>query len=67
MWGAYLAIIAIAVVLFQFLPRRNVERAFFLLALWLFLGAIVDIITALIIVNVATFSKPDADVSDDNP
>ena len=59
MWGAYAAIIAIGFILFQFMIPRNIPRAFFLFALWLFFVFIVDIVTALIVVNVARFSKPE--------
>lgn len=65
MWAEYAVIIGIGAILFQFIVPRNIPRAFFLFALWLFFVFIVDIVTALIVVNVARFSKPDVNVSDE--
>lgn len=58
-WGLWAAIVVISFVLIGFLRAHDVKRALALMVLWLVAIVIVDIITALIIVNVGHFHRPD--------
>jgi uncharacterized membrane protein (UPF0182 family) len=66
MWGAIAAVAVISVILFNFIIARDMRRLLILCALWLVLFYIVEIITGLVIVNVAQFSKPGQSAGEDN-
>jgi hypothetical protein len=61
LWGAISVIALISVILFQFIIARDMRRLLILGVLWLVSFYIVEIITGLVIVNVARFYKPESD------
>jgi hypothetical protein len=64
MWAAISAVALISVVLFQFIIARDMRRLLILAVLWLVSFYIVEIIIALVIVNVAQFYKPESDTDE---
>lgn len=65
LWGAVAAIAVISVILFQFIIARDMRRLLILFVLWVVSFYVVEIITGLLIVNVAQFYKPEESDSDD--
>jgi len=65
MYGAIAAVAVISVILFQFLIARDMRRLLILAVLWIISFSIVEIITGLVIVNVARFYKPESDADPD--
>ncbi len=58
--GAAITVVAlISIILFQFIIARDMRRLLILVVLWIVSFYIVEIITALVIVNVAQFYKPE--------
>ena len=57
--GAAITVVAlISIILFQFIIARDMRRLLILVVLWIVSFYIVEIITALVIVNVAQFYEP---------
>ena len=61
MWGAIAVLAVISVILFQFIIPRDFRRLLILFVLWVVSFYVVEIITGLVIVNVAQFYKPEED------
>jgi len=61
LWGALAAVGVISFILLQFIIARDMWRLLILAVLWLVSFQIVAIITALVILNVARFYKPEPD------
>jgi len=59
MWGVLAVLAVISVILFQFIIPRDMWRLLILFVIWVVSFYVVEIVTGLVIVNVATFSKPD--------
>lgn len=64
MWGTFAALTLISIILFQFVIARDMRRLVILAVLWLVSIYVVEIITALVIVNVARFYKPESDTNE---
>ena len=64
MWGAIAAVAFISVILFQFIIARDMRRLLILAVLWLVSFYIIEVISGLLIVNVARFSKPESDADE---
>ena len=65
MVGAIAAVAIISVILFQFIIARDTQRLLVLGVLWLVSFYVVEIITGLVIVNVAQFYKPEESAGDE--
>lgn len=65
MYAQLAGITAISLVLIKFVTARNWSRLLVLAVLWIVLVIILDIIIALLMVNLAQISKPDEN-EDDN-
>ncbi|HEU4833732.1 MAG TPA: hypothetical protein VFS90_04925 [Pyrinomonadaceae bacterium] len=65
MYAQLAGITAISLVLIKFVTARNWSRLLVLGVLWIVLVVILDIIIALLMVNLARISKPDE--NEDNP
>jgi len=59
MWAAFVGLVAITVVLSKFIIAHNWSRLLVLAILWLILAFILDIVIAVMMVNLAQISKPD--------
>ena len=59
MCGAITVVALISIILFQFIIARDMRRLLILVVLWIVSFYIVEIISALVIVNVARFYKPE--------
>lgn len=64
MWAELAVVAIVSVILFNFIVARDLWRVLVLFAIWLVSFVILEIIFALIIVNMAQFSRPEESVAD---
>lgn len=62
MWGMFGVLALITIILSNFIVSRNLPRFVVLVVVWLASFEILEIIVALMIINIAQFSRPDQDI-----
>ena len=66
MWGMFAVLALITIILSNFIVPRNLPRFVVLVVLWLVSFEILEIIVAVMIINMAQFSRPDQSVRQNN-